>query len=91
MITFEWSDWRNGAVWWIQSVYVAPAWRRRGVYATLHEEVRRLARESGAVGLRLYVDEDNTSARAVYRALGMQPSRYLMFEEMWAEPPETST
>lgn len=90
MITFEWSDWRNGAIWWIQSVYVAPDWRRRGVYAALHQAVRRRARETGAVGLRLYVDEDNAAARAVYRALGMKPSRYLMFEEMWGEPPSAS-
>lgn len=90
MITFEWSDWRNGTVWWIQSVYVAPGWRRRGVYGALHRDVRRRARESGAVGLRLYVDEDNATARAVYRALGMKPSRYSLFEEMWEEPTGSS-
>ncbi len=84
MVTFEWSDWRNGPIWWIQSVFVTPAWRRRGVYRALHALVRRRAREVGAVGLRLYVDRDNAPARATYRALGMRPSRYDMFEEIWS-------
>lgn len=83
MITYEWSDWRNGAVWWIQSVYVAPEWRRRGVYRALHRHVRRRAREEDAVGLRLYVERDNAVARAAYRTLGMEESRYVLYEEIW--------
>lgn len=83
MITYEWSDWRNGEVWWIQSVYVRPEDRRSGVYRALHREARRRAREAGAVGLRLYVDRDNEAARTVYEELGMRRAQYRMYEEMW--------
>jgi GNAT superfamily N-acetyltransferase len=84
MVTLEWSDWRNGPVWWIQSVYVAPAHRRRGVYRMLHEHVRDAGRAHGAVGLRLYVDRDNLTAQNTYGVLGMNESRYIMYEEDWA-------
>ena len=84
MVTPEWSDWRNGPVWWIQSVYVAPAHRRRGVYRLLHEHVREAGRAEGAVGLRLYVDRDNRTAQDTYGVLGMNESRYIMYEEDWA-------
>lgn len=83
MVTYEWSDWRNGRIWWIQSVYVAPAHRRRGVYAALHAHVRGAARADGAVGLRLYVDRANRIARSTYLSLGMRESRYVMLEELW--------
>ena len=83
MLTPEWSDWRNGPIWWIQSVYVAPTHRRRGVYRLLHGYVREAGRAEGAVGLRLYVDLRNEAAQATYRAVGMDPSRYLMYEEIW--------
>lgn len=83
MVTFEFSDWRNGPIWWIQSVYVAPGHRRRGIYQALHDHVRRAAREAGAAGLRLYVDRENRVAKATYRSLGMEPSRYDMYEEIW--------
>lgn len=83
MVTFEFSDWRNGLVWWIQSVYVEPGHRRRGIYRALHAHVRGAAKGAGAVGLRLYVDRENRVARATYRSLGMQPSRYDMYEEIW--------
>lgn len=83
MITHEWSDWRNGDAWWIQSVYVVPEHRRRGVYRLLHEQVREMGKKRGAVGLRLYVDRENRAAQATYRRLGMAESRYVMFEEMW--------
>jgi GNAT superfamily N-acetyltransferase len=83
MLTFEFSDWRNGPIWWIQSVYVEPAHRRRGIYRALHAHVRGAAREAGAVGLRLYVDRENRVAKATYRSLGMEPSRYDMYEEIW--------
>lgn len=82
MLTFEWSDWRNGLFWWIQSVYVEPSARRSGVYRALHERVLTLARESGeACGVRLYVEVENHVARATYERLGMQPCRYGMYEQ----------
>jgi ribosomal protein S18 acetylase RimI-like enzyme len=83
MVTLEWSDWRNGPIWWIQSVYVSSQHRRQGVYRALHEHVQQAAREAGAVGLRLYVDHDNAAAQATYRSLGMEKSRYRMYEATW--------
>jgi len=84
MVTYEWSDWRNGNVWWVQSVYVSRQHRREGIYRLLHEYVRSLARDEKAAGLRLYVDRDNEAAQRTYGALGMQASDYLMYEELWA-------
>ena len=81
MITSEWSDWRNGYFWWIQSVYVKQDQRNRGVYKALNEEVLNSARLNGNVcGIRLYVDKDNTAAQQVYRNLGMSESNYDMYE-----------
>jgi ribosomal protein S18 acetylase RimI-like enzyme len=83
MVTPEWSDWRNGAFWWIQSVYVRPAARRYGVYKALHREVRRRARSDDEVcGLRLYVERGNERARETYEALGMTETAYRMYEQM---------
>lgn len=83
MITYEWSDWRNGMVWWIQSVYVTPEARRQGVYAGLYEHVRRLVQAAtGVRGIRLYVDERNTAAQQVYTRLGMNGEHYRVFEWM---------
>ena len=84
MISTEWSDWRNGEIWWLQSVYVSKRLRREGVYRRLHEYVRDLARQQKVIGLRLYVERDNEPAQETYRALGMGESSYLMFEEFWA-------
>lgn len=82
MVTFEWSDWRNGRFWWIQSVYVMPEYRRRGVYRRLYDFVRERARDDGNVcGFRLYVEKDNAAAQKTYERLGMSPSDYLMYEE----------
>ena len=82
MVTYEWSDWRNGRFWWIQSVYVLPAHRRRGVYRTLHDHVRHMARQDPeACGIRLYVEQENTGAMATYRALGMVETHYRLYEE----------
>jgi ribosomal protein S18 acetylase RimI-like enzyme len=82
MLTYEWSDWRNGFWWWIQSVYVTPAERRRGHYRTLHEHVRALAaRERGVCGLRLYVETDNVNAQATYRTMGMHEAPYRIYEQ----------
>jgi ribosomal protein S18 acetylase RimI-like enzyme len=82
LVTFEWSDWRNATFWWIQSVYVAPTWRRRGVYRTMHEAVVAQARAREDVcGIRLYVEGDNEVAQTVYRKVGLQRSSYVVFEE----------
>jgi ribosomal protein S18 acetylase RimI-like enzyme len=82
MLTTEWSEWRNGLFWWIQSVYVRPGERGRGHYRRLHEHVRALAAEDPRVcGLRLYVERENTGAQATYRAMGMDETHYLLFEE----------
>ena len=81
MVTYEWSDWRNGLWWWIQSVYVRPEYRRRGVYSALHNHVAEAARSAGGVcGLRLYVEQENTVAQQVYQSLDMYPTRYYMYE-----------
>ncbi|HET7711293.1 MAG TPA: GNAT family N-acetyltransferase [Thermoanaerobaculia bacterium] len=82
LITYEWSDWRNGMVWWIQSVYVKPEHRQRGVYAGLYSHVRELATHENARGIRLYVDRTNTRAREVYTRLGMNGEHYVVFEWM---------
>jgi ribosomal protein S18 acetylase RimI-like enzyme len=82
MVTFEWSDWRCGRFWWIQSVYVVPGQRRRGVYRQMHRRVRRQAMEDPmACGLRLYVERDNGGAMATYRALDMVETHYRVYEE----------
>jgi GNAT superfamily N-acetyltransferase len=83
LITPEWSDWRNGLVWWIQSVYVTAEYRRRGVYAALYRHVRSLAESDPNVhGIRLYVDRRNEVAQQVYRRLGMNGDHYQLFEWM---------
>lgn len=86
LITFEWSDWRNRMVWWIQSVYVKPGARGRGVLRTLYDVVRREAQAAGAGGLRLYVHTENIRAQRVYSALGMNGDHYRVFEDMFADP-----
>jgi GNAT superfamily N-acetyltransferase len=82
MITFEWSDWRAGDIYWIQSVFVVPAARRSGVYRALHSHVRTLARAHGnVVAIRLYVERHNTAAIASYKQVGMKPSIYELMEQ----------
>jgi len=80
MVTNEWSDWRNAYFWWIQSVYVAPTARRRGVYRALHQFVVDAARSSGACGVRLYVEKQNRGAQSTYETLGMHETHYRMLE-----------
>jgi GNAT superfamily N-acetyltransferase len=81
MLTLEWSDWRCGYWWWIQSVYVRPDWRRRGVFAALYRSVEAEAQSDPEVcGLRLYVEHENVSAQNTYAALGMAETHYRMFE-----------
>jgi len=80
LITREWSDWRCGDWWWIQSVYVLPAVRRHGVFRALYDHVDAQARATpGVVGLRLYVEWENARAQATYRALGMEQEHYHLF------------
>ncbi|MCS6849835.1 MAG: GNAT family N-acetyltransferase [Gemmataceae bacterium] len=81
MLTLEWSDWRNGWFWWIQSVYVRPDARRQGVFRALYDEVVRQARSQGdVIGLRLYVEHDNVTAQETYRRLGMVVTGYGLME-----------
>ena len=82
MLTCEWSDWRNGFFWWIQSVYVVPEARRRGLYRMLHEHVRDIAAQTDDVcGLRLYVERENHAAQATYRRMGMTETHYRLYEQ----------
>lgn len=82
LITYEWSDWRNGLFWWVQSVYVRPEFRRRGIYKAMYAHARELAAARGGVcGLRLYVEQDNESARRTYESLGMTETHYRLYEQ----------
>lgn len=84
MVTYEWSDWRNGTMWWIQSVYVHPDHRRHGVFSSLYRHVESLAKQSpGVCGLRLYVEEQNTRAQATYESLGMVKPGYLVMQTVF--------
>jgi GNAT superfamily N-acetyltransferase len=90
MITYEWSDWRNGAFWWIQSVYVDPKWRRQGVFRRMHQAVMQEARARIDVcGVRLYVDKDNPIAHATYERLGLIRSAYQIYEADFVLRPKT--
>lgn len=91
MVTYEWSDWRNAAFWWIQSVYVDPKWRRRGIFRRMHQTVIQEARVRPDVcGVRLYVDKDNPIAQAAYERLGLIRSAYQIYESDFVLPPKTS-
>ncbi len=82
MVTYEWSDWRNSAFWWIQSVYVDPAWRRKGIYRRLHNTVVEMGKaDTKMCGIRLYVARDNRAAQTVYRRVGLTPSMYDVYED----------
>jgi len=83
MVTTEWSDWRDGLFWWIQSVYVMPEFRRQGVYRTMYETIKSMAaNEPDVCGYRLYVERENTIAQQTYAALGMEETYYLLYEEL---------
>lgn len=81
MLTREWSDWNNQWYWWIQSVYVMPEYRKKGVYKAMYATLKDMAQENGVSKIRLYADRTNLSAQQVYQRLGMRESHYLMFEE----------
>ena len=80
MLTREWSDWNNGWYWWIQSVYVAPDYRRQGVYKSMYQAVCTDAKQQNVAQVRLYVDKTNTRGQEVYSSLGMPESHYLIYE-----------
>jgi ribosomal protein S18 acetylase RimI-like enzyme len=81
-VTYEWSDWRNGTQWWIQSVYVHPDYRRQGLFTALYRHVESLARKGGDVcGLRLYVRADNEHAKSTYASLGMTDTGYVVMAD----------
>ena len=82
LLTHEWSDWRNGDIWWIQSVYVDPEFRGRGIFGKMYRHVERAAREQGVRGLRLYVEKHNEAAKKVYERLGMTLTYYDVMEQM---------
>jgi GNAT superfamily N-acetyltransferase len=87
LLTYEWSDWRNGDWWWIQSVYVRAPARGRGVFSALYRAVEAEARATpGVVGLRLYVERDNARAQATYAALGMSAEPYLIYQRGFVDP-----
>ena len=85
-ISLEWSDWRDGWVWWLQSVYVAKPYRGSGVFRALYQHIEQEARGNPEViGLRLYVEDSNRLAQRTYQALGMKPGGYTVFEALWIE------
>src|SRR5687767_7519785 len=80
-VTFEWSDWRNGWFWWIQSVYVRPEARRRGVFRRLFAHVEQAAKnDPQVIGIRLYVETDNHAAHGTYKAMGLDWTTYQVME-----------
>ena len=80
LITYEWSDWRNSVVWWFQSVYVLPDWRRTGIFRSMYLHIKGEADKQEVAGLRLYVEANNSRAQQTYEALGMQSEHYRMYE-----------
>ena len=88
LITFEWSDWRNGHLWWIQSVYVRPESRGQKVFSKLYRHMQKLVMADPlARGLRLYVEQDNTKAQEIYKKLGLDMGRYIVGE--WLRTPDS--
>ena len=88
MLTTEWSDWRNGQWWWIQSVYVPPEHRRKGVFSALYRHVEAMAKDTpGVIGLRLCVERENENAQRTYASLGMEDEGYKVFHALLAVVP----
>ncbi|MFP4368813.1 MAG: N-acetyltransferase family protein [Candidatus Kapaibacterium sp.] len=84
LITTEWSDWRDGILWWIQSVYVQPSFREKGIYGNMYKTVKEMASNNADIrGFRLYVEKGNRPAIAVYEALGMKETHYKMYKELF--------
>jgi ribosomal protein S18 acetylase RimI-like enzyme len=82
LITYEWSDWRNCNVWWFQSVFVMPEFRRKGIFRKMYNYIKTLAEEQDIAGLRLYVETSNSRAQKTYEALGMNSEHYAFYEWM---------
>jgi ribosomal protein S18 acetylase RimI-like enzyme len=83
LITYEWSEWRNGNVWWIQSVYVKKSFRKLGVFKAMYDNlIGQIKKDPGILGLRLYVDKSNARAQEVYQSMGMNGEHYTVFEWM---------
>jgi GNAT superfamily N-acetyltransferase len=82
LITYEWSDWRNRNVWWFQSVYVLPEFRRTGIFRSMYQNIKDEADKAGVAGLRLYVETNNSMAQKTYEALGMKSHHYTLYEWM---------
>ena len=81
LTTFEWSDWRNGTILWIQSVYVLPEFRRKGVYRNMYSYIKeQVLKNENLNGIRLYADKSNFAAQKTYKTLGMSPDHYVTFE-----------
>jgi GNAT superfamily N-acetyltransferase len=80
LITFEWSDWRNTNVWWFQSVYVLPSYRRKGIFRSMYLRIKDEAEKQSIAGLRLYVETNNSVAQNTYESLGMRSEHYRMYE-----------
>ena len=83
MITKEWSDWRNGLIWWIQSVYIHADYRRQGIFRKMYQYISDYAKEQGIIGLRLYVEHSNSVAQKTYSELGMKKCDYHIFEQIF--------
>ena len=83
LVTYEWSDWRNGLFWWIQSVYVKAEFRRQGIYTEMYRQLQEMAAASPTpvCGFRLYAETENTTAQATYKNCGMKACDYIMFEQ----------
>jgi ribosomal protein S18 acetylase RimI-like enzyme len=83
MVTMEWSDWRDGLFWWIQSVYVKPQFRRRGIFTELYGFLKsKVENDPNVCGFRLYVERNNIPAQQAYKALGMEETHYKVYEEL---------
>ncbi len=88
--TFEWSDWRNGEIWWIQSVYVHPHFRSKGVFHTLFMQIKELGEaDVDCCGIRLYMERENDTARECYRRLGFSETGYVVFECLFSRMDQT--
>ncbi|MDP2364041.1 MAG: GNAT family N-acetyltransferase [Ignavibacteria bacterium] len=84
MITYEWSDWRNGLIWWFQSVYIEMPFRRAGLFSAMYDFVKTMAEKESAVkGLRLYVEKNNVIAQMTYSKLGMEETYYKLYEAIF--------
>jgi GNAT superfamily N-acetyltransferase len=86
MVTYEWSDWRDASFWWIQSVYIRPAFRKQGIYRRLYAFVKEKALQDTKIcGFRLYVERDNIKAQRTYERIGMSRVPYVLYEESFDE------